>query len=159
VRLVSATAAYDDGRFLREQVWLKGDGMLNLDLVAIDKMGIDLSKFPYALNESIRVLFRMVIPFGFLIIVSLMTKRDDKAMLDRFFVKMKTPVKKDHEADKREMELSYANPDRFNHLKLFPNSDWELGKWDKTDVVGFLISVAVALAIIGLLYMIVIIGT
>jgi len=137
---------------------VKGYGILNLDLVAIDKMGIDLSKFPYALNESIRVLFRMVIPFGFLIIVSLMTKRDDKALLDRFFVKMKTPVKKDREADKREMEVSYANPQRFDHLKLFPNSQWELSKWDKTDIIGFLISIVIAFGIVGLVFLIVEIG-
>jgi SSS family solute:Na+ symporter len=87
-----------------------------------------------------------------------MTKRDDKAMLDRFFVKMKTTVKKVREADKREMELSYANPDRFNHLKLFPNSDWELTKWNKTDIIGFLISIVIAFGIVGLVFLIVEIG-
>jgi len=79
-------------------------------------------------------------------------------MLDRFFVKMKTPVKKDREADKREMELSYANPDRFNHLKLFPNSEWEFCKWDKTDIIGFLISIVIAFGIVGLVFLIVEIG-
>jgi SSS family solute:Na+ symporter len=138
---------------------ITGYGMLNVDLALLDKMGVDLSKFPYALNESIRVLFRVIIPFGVLIIVSLVTRRDDKVLLDRFYVKMKTPVQKGYEADNREMEISYANPQRFDHLKLFPNSQWELSKWDKTDVVGFLISVAVALAIVGLLYVIATIGS
>jgi len=138
---------------------ITGCGMLNIDLVLLDKMGIDLSKFPYALNESIRVLFRVIIPFGVLIIFSLVTRPDDKERLDRFFVKMKTPVHKDHDADKQEIELSYANPQRFDHLKLFPNSQWEFSKWDKTDVVGFLISVAVAVAIVGLLYLIATIGS
>jgi SSS family solute:Na+ symporter len=138
---------------------ITGYGMLNVDLVVLDKMGIDLSKFPYALNESIRVLFRVIIPFGVLIVVSLLTRRDDKALLDRFFVKMKTPVHKDHDEDKREMELSYANPQRFDHVKLFPHSEWELCKWDKTDIVGFLVSVAVAVAIVGLLYVIATIGS
>jgi len=137
---------------------VKGTGLLNLDLVALDKMGVDLSKFPYALNESIRVTSRVIIPFGVLILVSLMTKRDDKTLLDRFFVKMKTPVQRDRAADKHEMELSYANPTRFNHLKLFPNSEWELGKWDKTDIIGFLISIVFAFVIVGLVFLIVEIG-
>jgi SSS family solute:Na+ symporter len=138
---------------------VKGYGMLNVDLVLLDKMGVDLSKFPYALNESIRVLFRILIPFGVLIVVSLIARRDNRVLLDRFFVKMKTPVHKDHDLDKREIELSYANPQRFDHRKLFPYSQWELCKWDKTDIVGFLISVAVASAIVGLLYIIATIGS
>jgi len=73
---------------------IKGYGMLTVDLVLLDKMGVDLSKFPYALNESIRVLFRILIPFGVLIVVSLIARRDDRVLLDRFFVKMKTPVQK-----------------------------------------------------------------
>ena len=33
-----------------------GAGMLNIDLLFIDKLGFDLSKNPYALNETIRFL-------------------------------------------------------------------------------------------------------
>ena len=75
-------------------------------------------------------------------------------MLDRFYVKMKTPVLPDHEADQRELEASYANPDRFNNKKLFPNSSWELTKWNKEDTIGFLISVLAALGIFGMLFVV-----
>jgi len=36
------------------------------------------------------------------------------------------------------VEESYAPPARFDHSKLFPKSDWEFTKWDKTDALGFL---------------------
>jgi len=36
------------------------------------------------------------------------------------------------------VELSYANPTRFDHRKLFPSSNWEFTKWDKRDTIGFL---------------------
>jgi len=113
-----------------------GTGMLSLELVIVDLLGFDLSQNPYALNETIRALIRTFIPFLFLILISLMTKPDDKKRLDRFFVKMKTPVQTGKEADAREMAISYANPSRFDHLKMFPNSNWEFEKFDKTDIKG-----------------------
>lgn len=120
---------------------LEGKGMLSLELVLLDRMGFDLAKNPHALNETIRILIRTFLPFVIFIAIALMTKRDDKKMLDRFFVKMKTPVMTDPQADIKEMELSYANPHRFDHKKIFPNSDWEFDKWNKVDITGFLISV------------------
>jgi len=61
---------------------------------------------------------------------------------------MKTPVHKDPQEDARQMKLSYADPRRFDDRKLFPNSDWEFDKWNKTDVIGFLVSALVAVVII-----------
>jgi len=130
----------------------QGSGMLSLELVLLDKMGCDLSKNPYALNETIRILIRTIVPFLILIGVSLLTRRDDKTMLDRFFVKMKTPVETDPEQDKRQLALSYAEPHRFAHRNLFgPGSDWEFNKWTRTDTVGFAISCAAAVGVILLL--------
>ena len=140
----------DDGR--------QGYGALNLSLVLFDKLGWDLSSNPYAVNETIRILLRTGIPFLILLIIALLTKPDDKKMLDRFFVKMKTEVLADHAADARELEESYANPARFNHKKLFPNSNWEFDKWDKVDYVGLSISVLGVFAVLGLLMFLVTIG-
>jgi hypothetical protein len=50
---------------------------------------------------------------------------------------MKTPVAATLEEDAREVEVSYANPTRFDHLKLWPNSNWEFTKWDRVDAIGF----------------------
>lgn len=121
--------------------------MLNLELLLIDKLGFDLSANPYALNETIRILVRTFIPFMIMIFVSLMTRRDDKKLLDKFFVRMKTQVNTDHAIDAVELEKSFANPDRFNHKKLFPNSDWEFDKWDKTDTIGFSVSIVLCVGI------------
>ncbi len=135
-----------------------GSGTLSLELVLLDKIGVDLGKNPYALNETIRIFIRTSVPFLILLCVALFTRPDDKAMIDRFYVKMKTPVLTDHKADVKELELSYANPGRFNHKKLFPNSNWEFDKWNRTDTVGFVISLVVAIGIVGLLVSVLSIG-
>ena len=125
-----------------------GSGMLSLELVLLDKLGFDLDQNPYALNETIRIFIRTLMPFAVLIVISLLTRRDDKTRLDRFYVKMKTPVHTDHQEDARQMELSYANPSRFNDRKLFPDTDWEFDKWNKTDTVGFLLSAVIAILVV-----------
>ncbi len=135
-----------------------GKGMLSLELIVVEKLGFDLSKNSYALNETIRVLIRAITPFLILLLVSMVTAPDDKKLLDRFFVKMKTPVSPNPEIDKREMELSYQNPRRFDHIKLFPNTNWELNRWNKVDGLGFLLSLLVLVSIIVLLKVLVSIG-
>ncbi len=135
-----------------------GKGMLNLELIALDRLGFDLSKNSYSLNETIRVIIRTITPFLVLILFAFITKPDDRRLLDRFFVKMKTPSMPDPKADEEELQKSFQNPSRFDHKKLFPNSNWEFYKWDRVDALGFLASVAVAIAIIGLLKLLVSIG-
>jgi solute:Na+ symporter, SSS family len=146
---VSRSVFWGKGIKLDENGRKFGSGMLSLELVFLDKTGFDLSRNPYALNETIRILIRTIVPFLILIVVSLLTRRDDKALLDRFFVKMKTPVDTDPDEDLRQLELSYSDPHRFDHTNLFgPGSDWEFNKWTRTDAVGFLISCAMAIGVI-----------
>ena len=99
--------------------------MLNLELILIDKLGFDLSINSYSLNETIRVIIRTIIPFFVLILFTLLTRPDDKKMLDRFFAKMKTPVQPDSVSDTQELAQSFKKPDRFDAKKLFPKSSWE----------------------------------
>jgi SSS family solute:Na+ symporter len=130
----------------------QGSGMLSLELVLLDRLGYDLGKHPYAYNETIRILIRTIVPFLILILVSLLTRRDDKAMLDRFFVKMKTPVESEPDEDERQLKLSYADPRRFDDQNMFgPGSDLEFNKWNRTDAVGFLLSCLAAAAVVLLL--------
>ncbi|AQQ69804.1 Na(+)/glucose symporter [Limihaloglobus sulfuriphilus] len=136
----------------------KGYGMLNAGLVVLDKAGLNLSDKPYAFNETLRVLLRVIVPFGVLLLASLFTRKDDKNMLDRFYVKMKTPAMADREADVREMELSLQSPGRFNYKKMLPQSDWEFCKWDRVSIIGFSISVLVAVGIIYLFLFLVSLG-
>ncbi len=135
-----------------------GRGMLNLELILAEKMGFDLAQNSYALNETLRVIVRTVTPFLILFLISFMTRPEDKKRLDRFFVKMKTPALPDAAVDAAELEISYQNPHRFDHVKLFPHSNWEFYKWNKVDVLGFLGAVAMALAVIIALKLMVSIG-
>ena len=136
-----------------------GSGILTLELVLIDRLGFNLHKNPYALNETIRIIIRTITPFLILIMVSLFTLRDEKKLLDLFFAKMKTQVDTDPDEDKRQLELSYESPDRFASSNLFgPESDWEFNKWTKTDAVGFIISTLVAVGVILLLVALVSLG-
>jgi energy-coupling factor transporter transmembrane protein EcfT len=51
---------------------------------------------------------------------------------------MKTPIAPTLEDDAKEVEMSYANPARYDDRKLFPQSTWEFTKWDRQDALGFL---------------------
>ena len=135
-----------------------GRGMMSLGLVALDAVGLDLTRNPYALNETYRIVIRIILPFLVLFLVSRLTRHDDEGLVDRFYAKMKTPVCPDREADDAELARSMADPHRFDHLKLLPGSGWECCKWDRTDIIGFSVAVAVALLIIGLLFLFVSIG-
>ncbi|HNR68832.1 MAG TPA: sodium:solute symporter family protein [bacterium] len=131
---------------------LQGSGMLTLELVLLDLLGGNLSKNPHALNETIRVIIRTCVPFFVLILVSLLSKPEDKQRLDRFFVKMKTPVQANREVDAHEIELSYAQPQRFDDKKLFPHSNWEFEKFDKIDIIGIVLFTIGGLLILAVLY-------
>ncbi len=135
-----------------------GSGALNWELIVIDRWLADLSQQPYAFNETLRVLIRTVFPFLVLLLVALFSKPEIKEHLDRFFVKMKTKVHINPEIDARELAFSYEQPDRFDHLKLFPQSAWEIYRWNREDWLGFLLAVVMVFVIIGLMFLIVSIG-
>ena len=136
----------------------QGQGFLSLELVVLKKLGYDLTGNAYSLNETIRVLIRTIVPFLILIVISLLTRPDDRRRLDRFFVKMKTEVRENREEDASEMERSYAQADRFDHRKLFPNSSWEFMRWDRIDTTGFVLASLGVLAVLGFLKLLISIG-
>jgi hypothetical protein len=86
--------------------------------------------------------------------VSLRTRPPRKETVDRFFGIMKTPVGATPELDAAGIEETRRNPRRFDHLKIFPRSDWEFTRWDRTDTVGFLVCCAISAAIIGFFWLI-----
>ena len=85
-----------------------------------------------------------------MVIFSLFTRSVDKTVLDRFYARMKTPVNPDPEKDRKEVELSYANPNRFDHVKFFPKSQFEFTKWTKEDTYGFLLGILGTILVIAL---------
>ena len=66
----------------------------------------------------------------------------------------------DLRADQAALAASYADPHRYDRQKLFGcSSNWEFDTWDRTDTVGFGVSVLVVFAIIGMLCMLMAIGS
>jgi hypothetical protein len=71
---------------------------------------------------------------------------------------MKTPVAETPELDTLAMAETERNPHRFDHLKLFPRSNWEFTRWNRVDTVGFLVCCAISGSIVllfwGLLHLV-----
>lgn len=132
--------------------------MLFVEMVLLDKFGFSLQTNSYPLNETIRFLIRMIWPFLILIIVAKLTKPENKEDMDRFYVKMKTPAVADKKKDEYELALSYGNPGRFDHHKIWPNSNWEFCKFDKTDVKGIVVFTIAGIAILFIVYFVSLIG-
>ena len=80
-------------------------------------------------------------------------------MTDQVSAKMLTPVAATPEEDQKAVALSYEDPQRMDHRKLFgPHSNWQFRKWNREDAVGFVINTVVLFVIVGMLYLLVNIG-
>ncbi|HEX2100633.1 MAG TPA: sodium:solute symporter family protein, partial [Candidatus Synoicihabitans sp.] len=127
-----------------------GRERLHLELVVLDTLGFDVAELTPSGRNAARMIYDGVFPFVVLILVSLFTRRPDRERIDLFFGKMKTPVVPDPVGDAAEMEATRRNPHRFAHTKLFgPNSNWEFGKWNKVDTIGFIACLAISFGILG----------
>lgn len=115
-----------------------GKGLFRVEAYLVSLLGIDVTGFSPAMLMTTRYMVDGLLPLAILVIASLLTKPTEPARVARFYARMKTPVAATLDEDAREVEASYANPTRFDHLKLFPRSSWELTKWDRYDVLGFL---------------------
>lgn len=114
-----------------------GKGLFRTEVYLLRLLGCDVAGFSPAQLLTTRYLVDALLPICLLIGVSLLTRPTDPQRVARFYVRMKTPVAGTLEADAVEVERSYANPTRFDHLKLFPRSNWEFTKWDRRDTIGF----------------------
>ena len=65
----------------------QGQGLLYLEMVVVDQF-VDLSRLPYALVETLRTLIKIILPFSVIIVVSLLTRPDNPAHVDRFYLKI-----------------------------------------------------------------------
>ena len=105
-----------------DDVRLVGQGFFTLDFLLYDLVGIDLRELPDPAIRALRLPPRVFTPFLVMLILSFLTPRGERQALDRFYVKMKTPTEQDPEADRAELEKSYAEPDRYDAKKLFPGT-------------------------------------
>ncbi|MCP5535740.1 MAG: sodium:solute symporter family protein [Akkermansiaceae bacterium] len=129
-----------------------GEGFLNVELLALHGLGVDLSENTPSLNKTIAISLKMIVPFGAMFIVGLLTRPQDKRHLDVFYAKLRTPVSSNHDEDAERMRLTTEDPSRYDDRKLFKNSNWELRKWDWDDWRGIIYAAASIAGIIGLLW-------
>lgn len=114
-----------------------GLGRFHAELWILSWFGIDFSEFTKAQLVSIRFFFDALFPFVMLFLVSFMTRPVRRDHLDKFYAKLHTPVQKTPEEEQKELERSFQDPDRFKKDKFLPNSNWEIEKPTKMDVLGF----------------------
>jgi SSS family solute:Na+ symporter len=134
----------------RPECRLRGRGRFNLDFLIYEWMGVDLKRRSNAALETLRLPTRLVLPFVVMILLSLITPKVDGAALDRFYVKMKTPVDPDPARDQAEMEASYRDPSRFDDRRWFRFWGLEIQRPKLIDVAGFVVAFGICFAIIGL---------
>jgi len=134
----------------RHDAPMKGRGRFQLDFLLYQAFGLDLKKCDNAMLETLRLPPRLILPFLVMIGFSFITPRTRKEVLDQYYVKMKTPVPIDPEDDKNELKLSYENPDRFNHKRMFPGGNLEFQKPTRADVVGFVSSFGICFLFVWL---------
>jgi SSS family solute:Na+ symporter len=135
---------------------MTGIGRINFELVIAKMIGLNLQDMKPSLLLTIRYLVDAFLPFFILIPISLVTKNKGlEENIARFYVKMKTKVIADRALDKAELEKSYADPTRFDHTKLFPNSSWEFCKWTWEDTWGFLLCSGLTIGILVAFWLII----
>ena len=133
----------------------KGDGMLKADMLLLYCLGVPLEKLPFPMLETLRFVTQFLLSFGSFIIVALLTKPMDKDYLDNFYGRLRTPSYADHQIDAEEMLETTANPNRFSHIKLFPNSSWEFNRWQRYEfmsvlkIIGWVILIYISLYLVA----------
>jgi len=130
---------------------LEGCGRFNLDYLVYQAIGMELTKMDNAMLETLRLPPRLITPFLVLILLSFITPRNREESLDRYYVKMKTPVSPDPDTDRKELRASYADPARFDHKRLFRGTNLEIQIPTWGDVLGFIACCGVCFAFIALL--------
>ena len=100
-------------------------------------LGVDVAGFNAAQLMTTRYMVDALLPILILVVASLLTRPTERRRVERFYVRMKTPVAPTLDEDAVRVEESYANPTRYDHLKLFPHSNLELTRWDRQDTLGF----------------------
>jgi hypothetical protein len=126
-----------------------GHGRFNFELYLLKCAGLQVRDLSAGGILAAQLFFDGLFPFAILIGVSWLTPRTAPDLADRFYGKMKTPVGATPELEKRAVDETMRNPSRFDHLKLFPRSQWEFCRWTREDGLGFAICCGVSGAILG----------
>lgn len=131
-------------------VRLKGFGNFQLDFLLYQWVGIDLETKSDATLSTLSLPPKIIAPFLIMILISLITPRNSQEGLDRYYVKMKTPVDPDPAVDRQKLEQAYEDRAKLETRKLIPGSQLEFQKPTVSDAIGFVVCFGVCFAIIGL---------
>ena len=131
---------------------LRAEGKFRVGVWLLARAGVNFHGYLRSGLDAVVFLLDALLPFVILFALSLLTRPVDRRALDRFFARVHTPVQRDRESDRREVELSCGDPRRFDHKLLFPGTDWEMLRPDRTDIVGFVVAIFVAVTIVGVLF-------
>ena len=126
-----------------------GVGRFNAEHFILSRLGVDFSNYSKASIDTVRFLFDSLFPFLLLFVFSRFTRKEPESLLNGFFARMHTPAIADREKETADLEANKADPARYAHRKLLPNSNWEFPKPTKVDVFGFF-AVWVAIGVIFL---------
>ena len=130
---------------------VKGFGNFRVEFL-LYKPFVDMTKLSSAMLNTMELPLKIVLPFGVMILASLVTPRNSKPALDRYYAKMKTPVVPDLDADAEKLSTAFDSLDSFEDRKIFPNSDIEVEKPSAMDVIGFVITSAACCGVIVLAF-------
>ena len=135
---------------------MQGAGNFKLNLAFFLPLGVDIAGQSKANRNALELVPKIIMPFLVMIVASLITSvtgaRNSEEALNRYYAKMKTKVLPDPVADQAKLEAVYSGEKKPDRVKLFPNSQLEIQKPTKADIVGFTVSVLTCFAIIGLAF-------
>ena len=129
-----------------------GRGFFLIEMWALDHV-FDLSANPYALNETIRYIYKILLPFLVLMVVSRCTPEDNSERVRQFFLRMRTRVQANRPDDESALAAAYAEPETTRALLLFPKTNFEFFRWTRTDAIGFAACILVACSVVGFLHL------
>jgi len=132
-----------------EGTQFRGQGNFRLDFL-LYKPFLDLTQCSTAMVDTLELPLKIVLPFAVMIGLSLLTRRNEKATLDRYYAKMKTAVVPDNDQDLQNVAAAYEDYGPFEHRKIFPNSDLEIEKPSSFDVLGGIATFAACCGVIVL---------
>jgi len=149
---IPGQAVYWDQGIRYTEEGARGEGSLHVDLWILQQLGMDLEHYPYALNETLRFLLRVIVPFGLLVLVSLLVVEKPSVQVQRFFIKMRIPVVVDQAEDARRVTTAQRDLGHGADTLMFPGSHWEMQRFRGVAATGFWISCGVVVLLLGLLY-------
>ncbi|HUB24990.1 MAG TPA: hypothetical protein VL992_06140 [Tepidisphaeraceae bacterium] len=131
---------------------LEGIGRFNVENYCLSWIGLPVRQFNAAQMTAARWAFDGLFPFASLILLSFITKPTELERADRFYAKMRTPVASTPDEDARQVQMSYADPHRYDSRKIFRRSDWQFARWRTKDFVGFFGCWMIVLSIMAVLW-------